>query len=156
MWSARRSVRRSRSSKQELLVLNPKPSRGGKLISLIEPGLFTKYSRKKPAKLPVDISLCDAFRDLGKTCVDNPYPPFIRVFLRFMDVCAGLFDSKEYVVVGIRAAGDAVRWIDVFLQWAEHCLNKIVDGEQKRVFNAKAFRCCNFNSVEQVVKNAQM
>ena len=84
--------------------------------------------------------------------MDNLYPLFVRVFLRLIDVCVGLFDSKEFVVVGVRAAGDAVRWIDALLQWAEHCLNKIVDGEQKRVFNAKAFRSCNFSSVEQVMR----
>ena len=93
---------------------------GRKLIALIDSELFTNLPRPKtqsgyPEKLAVDFNLSDSFRDHGRTCVDNPYPPFIRVFLRFMDVCAGLFDSKEYVVVGIRAAGDAVRWIDAFL-----------------------------------------
>ena len=70
-----------------------------------------------------------------------------------MEQCARLHASEGRAVVGIRAARDDHYLIDLFLLWAEHCLNKIVVEKQNRVFNAKAFVSRHF---KDVVKQAQM
>ena len=55
-----------------------------------------------------------------------------------MGQCAQHAFERKAVVIGIQLPDKNGGYSDYFLQWAEHCLNTIVDRCGNRIFNAKA------------------
>ena len=55
-----------------------------------------------------------------------------------MGTCTQHASAENAIVIGIGFSDTNVEYKDYFLQWAEHCLNTIVDRCGNRIFNAKA------------------
>ena len=114
-------------------------ARKGKLIALIESDLYTasNFVRRLRLGLAVDSNLYEELNaPRGRR---SDLPNFINAFLKFMGQCAQHAFEYKAVVIGIQFPDKNGGYKDYFLQWAEHCLNTIVDRCGNRIFNAKAF-----------------
>ena len=109
----------------------------GKLISLIDSDLYTasKFVTTHQLQLADQFILSEEL-----DAPDAPgVPAYIAAFLNFMGKCTQHAFAKNAIVTGIGFADTNVEHKVYFLQWAEHCLNTIVDRRGTRVFNSKAF-----------------